>query len=232
MPNVIIPPPTLDIEQALLLKGISAIVGADEVGVGALAGPIIVGMVQLPLPLPSDTFERDLAGLLHLLAGVRDTSHLRRRDWGYWAEEIGQVGEVSIGQVTSDELNAGLSARQALDVAYQRALDALPQPPQVLLIDGGIPLPPLSVPMQRVPKTHDTPSLSIACAAIVAALRLSQIMQEYDLQYPGYDFARHRGYSSPAHLQALAERGPSPIHRKNNIAVQSILQAQQGNTSD
>jgi ribonuclease HII len=218
-----IPPPTLDIERELLQQGVSAIAGADEAGVGALAGPIVVGIVQLPLPAGDSALDSELACLLQRLKGVRDTSHLRRGDWPYWVDCIRALGQVGIGQVSSDELNAGLSAGQALNVAYQRALDALPQPPMLLLIDGGIPLPPLPVAMRRVRKVHDTPSLSIACAAVVAALCFHQTMQRYDLLYPGYDFKQHRGYSSPTHEAALAARGPSPIHRRSNAMVQRAL---------
>jgi ribonuclease HII len=139
---------------------------------------------------------------------------------------------VGIGQVSSDELNAGLSAAQALNLAYQRALDTLPQPPKLLLIDGDIPLPPLPVAMRRVRKTHDTPSLSIACAAIVAALSFHQAMQRYDLLYPGYDFKQHRGYASPTHEAALATLGPSSIHRSSNAMVQRALLARQEGTSE
>jgi ribonuclease HII len=222
----------LDIERELLLQGVSSIAGADEAGVGALAGPIVVGVVQLPLPAADASLESELALLLDQLKGVRDTSHLRRADWPYWVDTIRALGKVGIGQVSSDELNAGLSAAQALNVAYQRALDALPQPPLLLLIDGGIPLPPLPVAMRRVRKTHDTPSLSIACAAIVAALSFHHTMQRYDLLYPGYDFKQHRGYASPTHEAALAALGPSPIHRSSNALVQRALLATQGGASE
>jgi ribonuclease HII len=236
MANIVIPPPTLDIERELLQQGVSSIAGADEAGVGALAGPIVVGMVQLPLPA-ADTgleseLESELARLLQRLKGVRDTSHLRRREWPYWVDSIRALGQVGIGQVSSDELNAGLSAGQALNVAYQRALDALPHPPRLLLIDGGIPLPPLPVSMRRVRKVHDTPSLSIACAAVVAALSFHQTMQRYDLVYPGYGFNQHRGYASPRHEAALATLGPSPIHRRSNAMVQRALLATQGRASE
>jgi ribonuclease HII len=232
MPNVVIPPPTLDIERELLLQGVSSIAGADEAGVGALAGPIVVGMVQLPLPAGDAALDSELARLLQRLKGVRDTSHLRRSDWSYWVGAIRARGQVGIGQVSSDELNAGLSARQALNVAYQRALDALPQLPMMLLIDGGIPLPPLPASMRRVRKVHDTPSLSIACAAVVAALSFHQTMQRYDLLYPGYDFKQHRGYASPTHEAALAALGPSPIHRRSNAMVQRALLATQADASE
>src|SRR5947209_6845238 len=131
MPNVVIPPPTLDIERELLQQGVSSIAGADEAGVGALAGPIVVGMVQLPLPAGDTALESELACLLQRLKGVRDTSHLRRGDWPYWVDTICALAQVGIGQASSDELNAGLSAAQGLNVAYQRALDALPQPPML-----------------------------------------------------------------------------------------------------
>jgi ribonuclease HII len=231
MANVVIPPPTLDIERELLQQGVSSIAGADEAGVGALAGPIVVGMVQLPLPVGDTALESELASLLARLKGVRDTSHLRRGDWPYWVDTIRALGQVGIGEVSSDELNAGLSAAQALNVAYQRALDALPQPPMLVLIDGGIPLPPLPAPMRRVRKTHDTPSLSIACAAVVAALSFHQTMQRYDRVYPGYGFKQHRGYASPSHEAALAALGPSPIHRQSNAMVQRAPLATQGDAS-
>jgi ribonuclease HII len=232
MPNVVIPPPTLDIERELLQQGVFSIAGADEAGVGALAGPIVVGMVRLPLPAGVAALDSELARLLQRLKGIRDTSHLRRSDWSYWVDTIRALGQVGIGQVSSDELNAGLSAGQALNVAYQRALDALPQLPMMLLIDGGIPLPPLPAPMRRVRKSHDTPSLSIACAAVVAALSFHQSMQRYDFLYPGYDFKQHRGYASPTHEAALAALGPSPIHRRSNAMVQRALLATQSDASE
>ncbi len=114
---------------------------------------------------------------------------------------------------------------RATRLAMQQALSALPARPSYLLLDA------LKLPAVRLPQLAlikgDARCLSIAAASIIAKVTRDRLMQTLDEQYPGYGFARHKGYGTAEHKRALAELGPSPAHRRTFAPVRALLETQQ-----
>lgn len=193
-------------------QGFRTIAGIDEAGRGPLAGPVVAAAVVLPPDLT--------------IAGVDDSKKLtageRDRLYDTIMAAALAVGVGSCDSRTIDRINI----LQATLRAMESAVGALPVAPDYLLIDGisktALPLP------QKTLKKGDSHSLSIAAASIVAKVTRDRLMVEYDRQYPGYGFAGHKGYGSASHMEAIAQLGPSPIHRLTFRGVREhVLPAQQ-----
>ena len=205
--------PTLVFEQRFWTQGYRFVAGLDEAGRGALAGPVVAAAVILS---PEADHEPLLA------AGVRDSKLLTpsRRDRLFelvcqqaegWA-----VGLVSASEI--DRLGIVAATQQAMGVALRQ----LPMPPEALLIDY-LRLPEQTLPQQ--PITHgDQLSLSIAAASILAKVTRDQMLIAYETAYPGYGFARHKGYGTEAHRAALAHLGPCALHRRSFRPLREALQ--------
>ena len=118
----------------------------------------------------------------------------------------------------------GTRTAPATLAAMGMAVTQLSAPPDFLLIDG-ISRIPLAV-QQRTIKKGDSRSVSIAAASIIAKVTRDRLMKEYDLLYPGYGLADHKGYGCQAHLDAIARLGPSPIHRKSFRGVKEHVKQQ------
>ncbi|HUW95085.1 MAG TPA: ribonuclease HII [Anaerolineae bacterium] len=194
--------PSLERELALRRQGYRAIAGLDEVGRGSWAGPVVACAAMLPV---------DSASLADDLAGIRDSKRLsprRRTEFHHRIRGLGvpfEVGVVSAPHV--DHL--GIVA--ATKLAMSRALDRLPLVPDYLLVDG-FPLLYRDLPHEGIIRGDDR-SVSIAAASIVAKVVRDGMMVSLDRLYPGYGFARHKGYGTPQHREALYRKGPCPIHR-------------------
>jgi len=204
--------PTLVYEQRLWTKGYRVVAGLDEAGRGALAGPVVAAAVILS---PDRDYRpwRD--------AGVRDSKLLTplRRDRLFGV--IRQQSEAwAIGLVAASEIDRiGIVA--ATRTAMGLALSQLATPPDALLIDY-LRLPDHSCPQQ--PITHgDRLSLSIAAASILAKVTRDQILISLENTYPGYGFARHKGYGTEAHRAALTNLGPCFLHRLTFRPVREAL---------
>ncbi len=203
--------PSLAEEMALLAQGCCFIAGLDEAGRGCLAGPVVAAAVMLRL-------EDDLATEL---SGVNDSKQLtaqtRERLYDVIYCHALAVG-VGIGPVALiDECNILQATRQAM----RFALAQLSTPPQALLLDA-LTLPGLTIP-QRAIIHGDALCLSIAAASIIAKVTRDRLMRQLHEEYPAYGFAQHKGYGTPAHLAALREHGPSPIHRQSFAPVRALL---------
>ncbi len=194
--------PHLKEERALIRRGYRRIAGLDEAGRGSWAGPVVAAAVVLPL---------EWRNLKAKLLGVRDSKLLtpRRREAVYE-----KVIEVAMG------LGVGVVPPQFIDergivaatrLAMMRALDALPLRPDYLLVDF------LSLPQESRPHKSivrgDNLSLSIACASIVAKVERDRMMIALEENYPGYGFARHKGYGTSQHREALERLGLTALHR-------------------
>lgn len=194
--------PTLVYEQRLWTKGYRIVAGLDEAGRGALAGPVVAAAVVL-CPERDHRPWRD--------AGVRDSKLLspaqRDRLFSLIRE---QAKAWAVGLVAASEIDrVGIAA--ATRRAMGLALSQLPTPPNALLIDY-LRLP--EQPYPQLPITHgDQLSLSIAAASILAKVTRDQILVSLEDTYPGYGFARHKGYGTEAHRTALANLGPCFLHR-------------------
>jgi ribonuclease HII len=193
--------PNLDFECALWSENIQYIAGIDEAGRGALAGDVAAAAVIFP---PHIT-------LLQVLAGVRDSKQMTPLQREHWAGAIRQeaIGW-GVGLASSVEIDH-LGIAPATRLAIQRALQALPLSPQHLLVDY-LKLPECAIPQTPLVK-GDARSLSIAAASVLAKTARDELMRHYDRQFPGYGFARHKGYGTTGHRAAIMQMGASPLHR-------------------
>ncbi|MDR0627986.1 MAG: ribonuclease HII [Bifidobacteriaceae bacterium] len=205
--------PTLEAESALLATGYETVGGMDEVGRGALAGPVCVGVVvvdsQTPLAPPglADSKLLSPAQRLNLIPALTR-----------WAADH------SIGWASAEEIDRhGIVA--ALRLAGHRALDQLLRTPSVIVLDGKhnwlSPPPDLfSEPSQpawlvRMKVKADRECASVAAASIFAKVARDQRMVELAVEFPEYGWQANKGYGSPAHLEALSHFGPVHLHRQS-----------------
>ncbi len=177
------------------------VAGLDEAGRGAWAGPVVAGAVILP-PEP----ER----LLEALAGVDDSKRLSPAARDRLYDRIREVAATAVGVIPPAVIDE-IGVLNATYRAMEAALAALPQPPDALLIDY-IPRR-LGAREQKRLVRGESASLSIAAASIIAKVHRDRLLVALDEQYPGYGFARHKGYGTKQHRRAIAELGPAPIHR-------------------
>ena len=197
--------------------GCQIIFGLDEAGRGPWAGPVAAAAVALPLQ------RNDLA---KRLAGVRDSKEMRASQRSLLVDKIKDMALAwGLGYSRASEIDRfGIAA--ASKTAMQRALDnALTDnniAPDCLFLDYML------LPERRhIPQVSivsgDKHSLSIACASVIAKVWRDEFMLELDAQCPQYGFARHKGYGTAAHRQALEQHGPSPYHRRGYKPVQQFL---------
>ena len=206
--------PNLDEELELYAAGYTRVAGIDEVGRGAWAGPVYAAAVVLPL---------ERADLLDLLAGVRDSKQLSPAQREVLLPRILQVAKaVGIGWASPAEVDeAGIVA--ATRRAMACAVASLNGQADALLIDH-VRLPDVALPQQAFPKA-DARCLSVAAASIVAKVTRDRLMVALERDYPGYGFASHKGYGTPAHRTALQRLGPSAIHRMSWRPIRQTLGA-------
>ncbi len=184
------------------------VAGIDEAGRGALAGPVVAAAVVLQ---PDDYID-----------GVRDSKQLRpaQREQ-LFAQITQQVRAWAIGWADVEEINRW-NILQATMVAMRRAIEQLTIQPDVLFVDGNYFVTDLQIPAVTIPQ-GDQRSLSIAAASILAKVWRDRWMTEIaDPQFPEYGFARHKGYGTRQHRDAIQQFGVTPLHRKK--FVQRILE--------
>lgn len=208
-------------EQYYYEQGHRYIFGLDEVGRGPMAGPLVAAAVCLPL--------NNLAELQVRLKGVKDSKQMTRlqREKAYNVI-IETAVAWGIGKVAASEMPAIGNMTRVTHIAMYRALnialtDTIPEP-DVLLIDY-LDLPDLdNIPQEALVRGEDQ-SLSIAAASVLAKVYRDNKMREYAVQYPDYDFDKHKGYITRAHKAALRKHGVCEIHRLNYAPVQAAKEA-------
>jgi ribonuclease HII len=175
------------------------VAGADEVGRGALCGPVVAAAVVL-----GDGFDTE---------GIDDSKRLTERQRDEQAVRI-RAGAVAVALAwcEPEEIDR-LNILRATHLAIRRALEALSPRPDLLLVDG-LPVPGLPVPQRAIVK-GDALSVSIAAASIVAKVARDAMMREWDARCPGYGWAHNMGYASEDHREAIRRLGPSAIHRRS-----------------
>lgn len=186
----------------------SYICGIDEVGRGPLAGPVVACAVILP---------KDCSILY-----INDSKQLteKKREELY-PQILEQAVSVGIGIVDQEEIDK-INILQATYKAMQQAVEKLNPQPDLLLNDAVI-IP--KIPYKQISIIRgDTKSISIAAASIVAKVTRDHMMEEYEKQYPGYDFASNKGYGSAKHLEALKTLGVCKIHRKTFLKNLEVKQ--------
>lgn len=179
--------------------GCSLICGVDEAGRGPLAGPVAAGAVILP---------KDCTILY--LNDSKKLSEKRREELFLEIREKAVSYSVGIvGPERIDEINILQATYEAMCQAVS-GLGAVPD----LLLNDAVTIPELAIPQVPIIK-GDAKSVSIAAASILAKVTRDHLMEEYDRQFPQYGFAKHKGYGTAAHVAAIREFGPCPIHRRS-----------------
>ncbi len=205
--------PNLDEEDKLKSQGYELIAGIDEVGRGALAGPVVASAVILPHPANLPWF-----GL------VRDSKELNSRKRESLFDLINKEAvAVGIGIVSPQTIDS-MNILKATKLAMVQAVEKLLNQPGFLLIDR-VTLPQCPIPQRGITR-GDKLCLSIACASIIAKVTRDRIMEEFDQIYPGYGFAQHKGYGTGGHISCLRKLGPSPIHRLYFAPVRNLIASQ------
>ncbi len=197
-------------EQTLRRHGFLTIAGVDEVGRGALFGPVVGAAVILP---PNPT-------LLSRL-GLTDSKQLTRRQREALDGKIREVAvDLAIAEVDAETIDR-LNIYQASRLAMLRAVRQLAVAPDHLLIDAlHLDLSQLSHPCAQTSLVHgDALSLSIAAASVIAKVHRDSLMRSLDVLHPQYGLASHKGYATLKHRKALLEYGPTPLHRKSFAPV-------------
>ena len=205
--------PNLDEEDKLKSQGYELIAGIDEVGRGALAGPVVASAVILPHPASLPWFEL-----------VRDSKELNSRKRESLFDLINKEAvAVGIGIVPSQVIDS-MNILKATKLAMMQAVEKLLKQPSFLLIDR-VTLSQCPIPQRGITR-GDKLCLSIACASIIAKVTRDRMMEELDQIYPGYGFAQHKGYGTRKHMSCLQKLGPSPIHRLYFAPVRAIITSQ------
>ena len=193
--------PTLEFESALWNKGISLVAGIDEVGRGALAGPVYAGAVILPAR----------TSILEELSGVRDSKQMTPEEREEWAPAIRERAHAwSIGRASCKEIDRwGIVPSTYL--AARRALRLLAVAPEHLLLDF-ITLDKVDVPQTAI-LGGDIRCLSISAASVIAKVARDAELRKLDKRFPSYGFAAHKGYATEEHMLAITKYGPCAQHR-------------------
>ena len=192
------------------------ICGIAEAGRGPLAGPVVAGAVILP---------KDCKILY--LNDSKKLSEKRREELFLEIQE--KAVSCAVGIVEPKEIDR-INILQATYAAMRQAVGKLSCVPQVLLNDA-VEIPGLPKEIKQVKIIRgDAKSLSIAAASVLAKVTRDHLMTDYDKQYPNYGFAKHKGYGTAAHIQALKDEGPCPLHRRTFIG--KFVKADEGEEAD
>jgi ribonuclease HII len=194
-------------ESAAWRRGVTRLAGVDEAGRGPLAGPVVAAAVVLP---PGTR-----------IAGVDDSKRLlaqeRERLFEIIRARAVGVGVAIVDHLTIDRINI----LQATRLAMGQALASLAMEPELVLTDF------VEVPGLRCPQRNlvdgDRRSASIAAASIIAKVTRDRIMEAADREFPLYGFARHKGYATPEHRDALERHGPCSLHRQTFAGIWNQL---------
>ena len=196
--------PDLSLEAAFHARGLHLVAGVDEAGRGPLAGPVAAAAVILPT---------NLNGREDWLDAIDDSKQLSEKSREKAAELIrANALAWAVKQIESAEIDR-IGIGEAVRKAMLAAVSSLQPTPDALLLDW-VPYQDWPLPFQAVVK-GDAKSLSIAAASILAKVERDKWMRQADCRYPGYGFARHKGYATAQHIRCLSELGPTPIHRRS-----------------
>lgn len=194
-------------EKELYTQGIQLIAGVDEVGRGPLAGPVVAAAVILPENCK--------------IPGLNDSKKIPKSKHKEIYEAVLQ-NAIAIGiGIKDNQVIDQVNIYEATKLAMMEAIGQLEPQPQHLLIDAmklDLPIPQTSI------IKGDANSLSIAAASIVAKVTRDQMMEEFDREYPGYDFAQNAGYGTAKHLAGLDKLGVTPIHRRSFEPIKSMCE--------
>lgn len=189
-------------ENKLYETGLAYIAGIDEAGRGPLAGPVTVGVVIMK---PESFIE-----------GINDSKKISETKREKLYDEITKEAlDWSVGIVDQNEIDE-INILNATKKALTKALDDLKIKPERILVDALEHIDTKGIPYTSIIK-GDAKIYSIGAASIIAKVTRDRIMREYDEVYPEYGFAKHKGYGTAAHIEAIKKFGPCPLHRKTFI---------------
>ena len=193
--------PDYSIEKELSLRGYKNICGVDEAGRGPLCGPVVAAACILPDGL--------------FIEGLNDSKKLTEKKREALFDVICESAVAyCIAEASVEEINE-LNILEADLLAMRRAIDGLAVKADFAIIDGNIARD-FQIPAMAVVK-GDAKSMNIAAASILAKVTRDRMCIELDRQYPEYEIAKHKGYGTKVHMEALRKYGPSPIHREKFV---------------
>lgn len=198
--------PRLEIEREVWESGATTIAGIDEVGRGAWAGPLTIGVAVIP----RDRRIYKVRDSKMLTENERELMHDRICNW---------VMDAAVGHASDRECDE-LGMAQAQRLATKRALVRLKVTPDAYLADGNWDF--VGLPGTRLIVKGDQKSLSIATASIIAKVTRDRIMRSVSPMYPGYNFASNKGYPCPTHKAAISAWGPTSIHRRSWVFMDNL----------
>lgn len=189
-------------ENKLYETGLKFIAGVDEAGRGPLAGPVVVGIAIMK----PDSF----------IEGINDSKKISESKREKLYEQItNEAIAWSVGIVNEKEIDE-INILNATKKALSLALEDIKIKPERILVDALEHIDTKGIPYTSIIK-GDAKVYSISAASIIAKVTRDRIMREYDEVYPEYGFAKHKGYGTAMHIQAIKENGPCPLHRKTFI---------------
>ena len=201
-----------EIEENLYNEGITSIAGIDEAGRGPLAGPVVVASVIMPKE--------------SMIEGVNDSKKVSEKKREKLYEEIINeciaYGVGIINQEEIDKINILNATKEGLTKAIKEMENNLKEKnqkiekPEIILVDALTKIDTDHIPYRSIIK-GDSKSYSIAAASIIAKVTRDRIMRQWDEVYPMYGFARHKGYGTAAHMEAIREYGLCPLHRRSFV---------------
>jgi ribonuclease HII len=200
-------PDTYSLERSLKQKGYQSVGGLDEVGRGPLAGPVVAACVVLDAKCDYTAF---------VDSKIIDPKNRSR----LYLELQNNGAKIGIGIVSETDIDR-YNILQASLLAMKKAIVALPVQPDFLLVDGNQPIP-TAIPQQTLIK-GESKSASIAAASIVAKVVRDELMDQYHLQYPEYNFKQNKGYATLEHRLAINIHGPCIIHRQTFKCVKEFI---------
>lgn len=191
--------PSFEYEEKLYAEGYSAVCGCDEAGRGPLCGPVVAAAVILPKGL--------------VIEGLNDSKKLTEKKREALFDIIKEKAiAYAIAEASPEEID-DINILNASMLAMRRAVEALPSPADFALIDGNCSRG-FKIPTETVVK-GDAKSYSIAAASILAKVTRDRQCIELDKEYPEYGIAKHKGYPTKDHMDAVRRYGPAPIYRKS-----------------
>lgn len=191
-----------EIEKEWYQKGAKRICGIDEAGRGPLAGPVVVAAVIMP----EDS----------MIEGVNDSKKVSEKKREKLYDEITSNAIAwGVGIIDQNEIDK-INILNATKESLTKALTELVEKPDIILVDALTGIDTLGIPYQSIIK-GDAKSYSIAAASIIAKVTRDRIMRQWDEIYPQYDFEKHKGYGTKAHIEAIKNYGICPLHRKTFV---------------
>ena len=198
--------PDFNFERAAMLNGHSRVCGIDEAGRGPWAGPVVAAAVILdPDRIPH---------------GLNDSKKLNEAQREALFDPIMQSAQVAVGIAEAERIDRDNILAATL-WAMGEAVRSLTIVPSLALVDGNQ-APALSCPVQTI-VSGDARCMSIAAASIIAKVTRDRLMARLDGAYPSYGFARHKGYGTAAHRDALLRHGPCPQHRRSFAPIAQFM---------